>query len=150
MLTSALEKLGHPAIVSPAATKSAVISVPNACRRTGLQFGRCIWCQALMKCVAGGRENGGSCVAILAHRCARTQRRCKCIYDVCAWRERAHLDVLWRHSRKHTDLATEYMLHPLQNLASDAFSAPGSCVLSRVLRTLNNASSRSCSSISFC
>ena len=47
---------------------------------------------------------------ILAHRCARTRRRCKCIQGVHAWRERAHLDVLWRHSRKHTELAAEHMM----------------------------------------
>ena len=49
-------------------------------------------------------------MAILAHRCARIRRRCKCIWGVLAWRERAHLDVLWRHSRKHTELAAEHML----------------------------------------
>ena len=27
-----------------------------------------------------------------------------------AWRERAHLDVLWRHSRKHAELAAGHML----------------------------------------
>ena len=37
---------------------------------------------------------------------------------------------------------TCWCVHPLQNFTSDAFSAPGSRVLSRVLRTLNNASSK--------
>ena len=45
---------------------------------------------------------------------------------------------------------TSWCVHPLQNFASDAFFAPRSRVLSPVLRTLNNASSWSCSSISFC
>ena len=49
-------------------------------------------------------------MAILAHRCARTRCRCKYMQGVRAWRERAHSDVLWRHSRKHTDLAAEHKL----------------------------------------
>ena len=49
-------------------------------------------------------------MAILAHRCTRTRRRCKCIKGVRARRKMAHLDVLWRHSRKHTELAAEHML----------------------------------------
>ena len=62
MQTSAPEKLGHPATVSPAATaKAAVISVQSACRRADLQLGKCIWGQTLMKCVAGGCGNGGVC-----------------------------------------------------------------------------------------
>ena len=49
-------------------------------------------------------------MVVLTHRCARTRRRCKCIQGVRAWRERAHLDVLWRHSRKHTELAAEHVM----------------------------------------
>ena len=91
-------------------------------------------------------------MAILAHGRARTRRRCKCICGVRAWYERDHLDVFWRHSRKHTELAAEHMLvrTTLAKLCKRCLLAPGSRVLSRVLRTLNNASSKSCSSVSFC
>ena len=50
-------------------------------------------------------------MALFAHKCtAQLQMPVGCTYKACFYRYRvmAQLHVLWRHSRKHTDMAAEH------------------------------------------
>ena len=152
MPTLAPEKLGHLATVSPAATKAAVISVLNACRRADLQ----------LKGVFGDKRSSNVLrVAVkmevpvwrALHTGAHAHGAGANTYRVYVRSVRGLTLTSSGGTAGSTSTSqrnTCWCVHPLQNFASDTFSAPGSHVLYRVLQTLNNASSRSCSSISFC